>query len=87
MFENYSKGEYSLADLAEIGKREGLCVGRETVRGTATIHLILTNPIYFGEFRHRGKLFPGVYTPLVSKELWEKVQGGWRRVGRGSREG
>lgn len=32
MFENYSTGEYSLADLAEIGKREGLFLGGEADR-------------------------------------------------------
>ncbi len=74
MFEDYATGKYSLAELAEMAKREGLFAGRETDRVTATIHLILTNPFYYGEFRHRGKLYRGDYPPLVSRELWEKVQ-------------
>ena len=74
MFEDYATGKYSLAELAEMAKSEGLFAGRETDRVTATIHLILTNPFYYGEFRHRGKLYRGNYPPLVSRELWEKVQ-------------
>jgi site-specific DNA recombinase len=74
MFEDYATGKYSLAELAEMAKSEGLFAGRETDRVTATIHLILTNPFYYGEFRHRDKLFRGVYLPLVSRDLWEKVQ-------------
>ncbi len=75
MFEDYTSGKYSLADLAEMAKNEGLFAGREADRVTATLHLILTNPFYYGEFRHRGKLFRGVYMPLVSRDLWDKVQG------------
>jgi len=75
MFEDYSAGKYSIADLAEMAKRAGLFVGRDAARVTPTIPLILTNPIYYGEFRHRGRLYQGASTPLVGRELWEKVQG------------
>jgi hypothetical protein len=81
MFEDYATGKYSLADLAEMAKREGLFLGRETERVTATIHWILTNPSYYGEFRYRGKLYSGNYPPLVSRELWEKVQIGLKKRG------
>jgi hypothetical protein len=74
MFEDYATGKYSLAELAEMAKSEGLFAGREPDRVTATIHLILTNPFYYGEFRHRGELYRGIYPALVSRELWEKVQ-------------
>ena len=57
-----------------MAKREGLFAGRETDRITATIYLILTNPFYYGEFRHRDRLYQGVYSPLIGRELWEKVQ-------------
>ena len=36
---------------------------------------ILTNPFYTGWFQWKGKLYPGKHTPLVSKELYDKVQG------------
>jgi hypothetical protein len=61
MFEDYATDRYSLADLAEMAKREGLFVGRETARVTATFHWILTNPFFYREFRHRGKLYRGIY--------------------------
>jgi hypothetical protein len=40
----------------------------------ATIHKILRNKIYTGDFEWRGKTYPGKHAPLVSKELWESVQ-------------
>lgn len=75
MFEDYATGKSSLADLADTARSGGLFAGRETDRVTSTIHWILRNPLYYGEFRHRDKLFRGVYLPLVSRDLWEKVQG------------
>ena len=40
----------------------------------ATIHKILRNRIYTGDFDWKGKTFRGIHTPLVSQELWDKVQ-------------
>ncbi len=74
MFEQYATGRYSIADLAEMGKQEGLFAGRENDRVVATLHTNLKNPFYYGEFRYKGKLYQGTYDPLISKELWEKVQ-------------
>ena len=47
---------------------------RLTDRIVATIYSILTNPYYYGEFRYKGKLYKGVYTPIITRELWDRVQ-------------
>jgi site-specific DNA recombinase len=38
------------------------------------IYAILSNPIYIGEIRHRGKIHAGQHPPLIERELWDKVQ-------------
>jgi site-specific DNA recombinase len=38
------------------------------------IYAILSNPIYIGEIRHRGKIHAGQHPPLIEGELWDKVQ-------------
>jgi DNA invertase Pin-like site-specific DNA recombinase len=74
MFEQYATGRFSLADIANMAKDEGLYADRGTDRIVATIYSILTNPFYYGEFRYRGKLYKGTYTPLITKDLWDTVQ-------------
>ena len=41
---------------------------------TATVHKILRNRAYTGEFDWKGKTYRGSYTPLVTRELWDRVQ-------------
>lgn len=74
MFERYATGKYALAEIAEFAKAEGLFVGREKDRVTATLHFTLTNPFYYGEFRFQDKLHRGKYPSLVTRELWDRVQ-------------
>lgn len=39
-----------------------------------TIYEVLTNPFYYGEMCVKGDIIPHVYEPLVSRELFDKVQ-------------
>ncbi len=36
--------------------------------------LILTNPFYYGHFRYGGEMYEGKHAPIVSKELFDRVQ-------------
>src|SRR3990167_4965944 len=36
--------------------------------------LILTNSFYFGHFKYGGEMYEGQHTPIVSKELFDRVQ-------------
>jgi len=38
------------------------------------LHHILTNPVYIGKIRHKTKVYDGLHEPLISQELWDKVQ-------------
>ena len=41
----------------------------------STVHTILRNRLYTGEFEWNGHLYKGRHEPLASRELWERVQG------------
>ena len=57
----------------------------------STIHFILRHPLYMGEFDWNGRRYKAKHKPLVSRELWERVQGvldgrNARKLRRGSRD-
>ena len=35
---------------------------------------MLRNPIYVGEVRHKGTIFAGQHEPLITRDLWDRVQ-------------
>jgi DNA invertase Pin-like site-specific DNA recombinase len=74
LFEEYGTGRYSLESLAELAKRDGLFGNRSLDRISGTLYAVLTNPFFYGEFRFKDKLYKGVYEPLITKELWQRVQ-------------
>ena len=41
----------------------------------STVHAILRNRLYAGVFEWNGCSYVGTHQPLVSPELWERVQG------------
>lgn len=42
--------------------------------GASTIHYLLTNPIYIGKARHKGKVYDGQHKAILPMELWQAVQ-------------
>ena len=63
--------------VSKSGVRSG---GRQFSRGA--LYELLSNPIYLGEIRHKKERHPGQHQPIVSRELWEKVQLRLREPGR-----
>jgi site-specific DNA recombinase len=41
---------------------------------TSTLHKVLRNRIYIGEFDYVGETYQGIHEPLVTREIWERVQ-------------
>ena len=75
MFEWYALGGLALRDLAKKAQRAGLRYrksGKSVPK--STVHKILRNPIYMGEFEWKGRRYQGNHQALVSRELWERVQ-------------
>ena len=74
MFERYVTGQFSMKQIGEMAIEEGLELKREG-NIAAVIQYALKNPIYAGGFIWKGRRYEGIHTPLVTKEIWDKVQG------------
>jgi site-specific DNA recombinase len=75
LFEWYATGQYSLKQLSQKAYEEGLGYRKSGRRLTpSTLEVLLRNPLYYGYFRWGGKLYHGNHIPLISRELFERVQ-------------
>jgi len=74
-FERYATGNCSIKELAKWVRSAGITF-RSSGRpiNKATLQVILHNRIYMGEFDWDGARYVGIHTPVISSELWEKVQ-------------
>ena len=78
-FEAYATGEYTLVSLLNDLTEQGLTT-RATARWNeqplshSQLSQILHDPYYTGVVRFKGELFPGRHEPLISKELFLRVQ-------------
>ncbi|KKS92614.1 MAG: Resolvase [Candidatus Collierbacteria bacterium GW2011_GWC2_43_12] len=79
MFELYATGNYSLSAIAAFVEASGVKTraGRPIVKGR--IHQLLSNPFYYGKIYWNDKIYQGNQEPLISKELFDKVQQMLRR--------
>ena len=74
-YEKYATGDYSLQKLLEEYKVLNLKTRTGKDLHISGLHVILSNPFYYGVARSRkyGE-YRHIYEPLVSKELWDRVQ-------------
>ena len=76
LFEWYARGDLSLKEAAKKAQAQGLVHARSGAKvPVSTVHTILRNRLYTGQFEWNGKLIQGKHEALVSIELWERVQG------------
>ncbi len=74
-FDMYATGDHSFKEILEYFVANGF----DTRRGVgklslANVQYILTNPIYYGLVRWEGEDFEGIHEPLISKDLFNRVQ-------------
>jgi site-specific DNA recombinase len=75
LFEWYSTGQYSLQEVTLMAKQEGMVFRKsKSPLPRATVHKILRNLIYTGEFEWNGEIYQGSHLPMVERGLWERVQ-------------
>ncbi|HVI69455.1 MAG TPA: recombinase family protein [Magnetospirillaceae bacterium] len=78
-FEQYALGIWSLSRLVDALNSQGL-TSRPTPKRPAKpislngIHFLMRNPYYIGVVPYRGVFHEGKHEPLVSVELWLRVQ-------------
>lgn len=74
-FELYATGQYSLKTLAIKLEKEGLTSKKTNEPiGANKLHECLKNPFYYGEMKYKDKIYPHKYTPLITKDLFDKCQ-------------
>jgi hypothetical protein len=75
LFEWYATGNHSLLDVARKADIEGLTYRKTGNKvGKSTVHKILTSPIYHGDFDWAGKRYHGKHKPIITQELFDRVQ-------------
>src|SRR6202035_4052756 len=75
LFTWYKSGEYSIKALAKKAYEEGFRFRKSKNKiPVTTLHKILRNRIYTGEFKYAGTIYQGVHEPLVSREMCQRCQ-------------
>ncbi|MCB9813226.1 MAG: recombinase family protein [Pseudomonadales bacterium] len=73
-FELFSGGEHSVKTLAKKLASEGYRSRSGKKVGTSSLYRQLINPEYYGVINRKGQLHEGKHKPLISKDLFDKVQ-------------
>lgn len=78
IYQEYATGLHTVQSVWRIAKELGLYTRMKKEKGCFvtrnTVYEVLTNPFYYGEMCVKGEIMPHIYEPLVSKELFDKVQ-------------
>ena len=71
----FATAEHSLKALAKKAYEEGFRFRKSQNKiPVTTLHKILRKRIYMGEFDYGGVIYQGIHEPLVTREVWERVQ-------------
>jgi site-specific DNA recombinase len=75
LFEWYAAGTLSLKEAAQKARAAGLVYRKSgSPVPVSTVHGTLRNRLYMGEFEWNGRIYVGKHQPLVTRDLWERVQ-------------
>ena len=74
MFELYSTGNYSIKRITETMYEEGLRSYYGVKLVHSRVHQLLHEPFYIGKMRWNDEIYDGKQEPLISVELFNKVQ-------------
>src|SRR3989344_2659699 len=74
MFELYATRNYSLKQLTEVMRKEGLRNDKGNIIVKSRIHRYLTDPFYIGQNRWNDNNTDGYQETFISEDLFNKVQ-------------
>jgi len=74
LLEEYATGTHSVSSICKLSKELGLKSNYGNYLSKSSMHLLLQRPTYYGAFKWKGKLYLGNHEPIISKELFDKVQ-------------
>ena len=83
MFEEYATGRYTAAALLDLVTAWGLRSFNGLTLPLSKVLWTLDHIFYTGVFRFNGEVYEGKHPPLISRELFERVQAIRRKAGRG----
>ena len=78
-FEEFAKGTYTFERLAQFLNNRGLRARRGGNITASRAQQLIQNPVYAGIMRIWGEEYDGSFKPLVSRDVWERCQPGYRR--------
>ncbi len=73
-FLEMATGNYSLSSLSDQLYKAGLRSKNGLTIIKPTLGKILNNPFYYGSFLFKGVLYSGIHEPIITKQLFDKVQ-------------
>jgi len=74
MFSLYASGEYSLSRLTEYLYKKGLRYKNGMGVSRSSIHLLLSNPFYYGKMLWNGETYQGKHEATISYDQYQQVQ-------------
>ena len=74
LFEAYATGNYSLLSLTDLARQWDLTNRKGKKIYTSLIDRILRRPVYYGAVVWNNTFYEGSHKPLITKELFDKVQ-------------
>ncbi len=74
VFERYATDQYSIRGIADYATELGLTSRTGKKVNPSVIYNILQNPFYYGDFFWNRKIYQGVHPPIITKELYDRVQ-------------
>ncbi len=73
-YELYAGGGFTDRKIAEFLNQNGLRTRRGRVRSKDSARELLQNEFYLGYVQYRGDLYPGKHEPIVTAEIFDRVQ-------------
>ena len=74
MFELYSTGNHSTLSLVKEMYKKGLRNRIGGRLGKSRLHVLLSDPFYYGDMRWKNVITKGKQEPIITRQLFEKVQ-------------
>ncbi len=82
MFELYATGSVRLENLSVVLEQAGIKSQNNNRVHISRISSIISNPIYYGHFRHAGEIYEGKHEPIITKDLFDRANAVLRGRGR-----
>ena len=70
----FTTGKYSLEAISQKLAQYGITSKNGKPRSNSSIYNLLTNQLYIGIMKWKDEVYEGKYQPIISKQLFEKVQ-------------